>query len=1800
MERAPAAQDIARENQELRDALKKSAAELALTMRELEIEAALDRVRNRTLVMKESAELNEAVAVLFQQFQALYLFPTEARTYFCHINADTAVAEVWMTRTNGTVMDSSHQTPLSSSPAMLQYFEAWKRKDPFIVRNYSGEALTEYLKFISSLPHTKADEDYQQLFKSPPEKIVMTDANFLQGNIGIMTFEPLSRDAIDVLVRFADVLEFAYTRFLDLKKAEAQAREAKIEVALEKARSRTMGMQSSDELPEVANVLFLEVQALGIPAWSCGYNIVAEDKKSATCIMSSEGTLQTPFKLRLFGEASFAQMGDFLFSDETMLVQELGDSALEEHYAYMKSFPDLKQTFDQIDELGLSLPKYQINHLCKFAQGFLLFITYEKVPHAYDIFKRFTKVFEQSYTRFLDLKKAEAQARESQIQLALERVRARTMAMQRSEELPEVAALLFQQVKTLGVPQFHCGFNIFEIDDKECIWYPGSADGDILPPCKIPLTEHPVFMGFIESRKRGDELLVYEKGGEYQAGHYRYMLSLPVLGEILQNMLDAGISFPTFQIDHLANFSHGNLLFITSEHFPEMHDTFKRFAKVFEQTYTRFLDLQKAEAHAREIEIDLALERVRAQTMAMHNSEDVGNCILKMFGELTALGVDEGTRFGIGILNHDNENIQLWTATKESEKVKLHIGHLDMSWHPLLKSARKAWLKQVPLHQYILEGEDLVNYYQMINNAPDYRLRVALEKLPQREIHYGFVFDQGFFYAFNSREFDPELIRITQRFSALFGQTYRRYLDLQKAEAQARESQIQLAMERVRARTMAMQHSSELSETSSLLFQQIQSLGVPPWSCGFNIWEQGDTVFTSYMGRPEGVVLDGIKIPLTEEATFIHFQESRDRGDKLFVDVLEGETLEAHYRYFLTIPGIKEAFEKRAQAGERIPTFQINHLANFSHGNLMFITYEHCPEAHDIFTRFAKVFEQTYTRFLDLQKAEAQVRESQIQSALERVRSRTMAMHQSHELSETSSLLFQQIKNLGLNMWSCGFCIWTEDNVVEAWMNADAGGLLPPLQIPFQAEPTHYDIYTAYNQGKSEHQAIWEGEPLERHYAFLETIPSAKTAIEILKASGLSLPEKQCYYVGFFKKGYLLVITKEPDTAALDLTRQFASVFDLTFTRFLDLKNAEAQARDAQIEAALERVRSRSMAMQSSSELAEVIQVVFSQFINLNIAVEHAGFIIDYKEHDDMHIWLADKHVFPSKAVIPYFDAPHWNSFIDAKQKRINFFVNQHGFEEKNSFYQKLFSFFPDVPQDIKDHYLSCPGLSISTVLLHNVGLYIENFDGIPFTDEENATLMRFGKVFQQAYTRFEDLQKAEAQAREAAKQAALDRIRADIASMRTTADLDRITPLIWNELTILGIPLSRCGVFIMDDAKHTVHSFLSSPNGKAIAAFHVPYQNEALSPVIAYWQNNKAYITHWDKTAFTAFADSLVKQGALDSSVQYLSTLPDEGFHLHFLPFLQGMFYVGSTDQLEDGKLTLIQLVADAFSTAYARYEDFNKLESAKQQVDQTLIELKQTQLQLIQAEKMASLGELTAGIAHEIQNPLNFVNNFSDVNKELITEMKEEIDKGNIDEAKAIANDIEENEKKINHHGKRADSIVKGMLQHSRQSTGQKEPTDINALVEEYLKLSYQALRSKDKSFNSIVNTSLDKTIGKIQVVSQDLGRVLLNLYNNAFYAVNEKKKKTDKAYEPKVEVTAKKLENAIEIAVMDNGIGIPQDIVDRIYNPFFTTKPTGEGTGLGLSLSYDIIKAHGGEILVETKDGEGTRFKLILPAK
>jgi signal transduction histidine kinase len=640
------------------------------------------------------------------------------------------------------------------------------------------------------------------------------------------------------------------------------------------------------------------------------------------------------------------------------------------------------------------------------------------------------------------------------------------------------------------------------------------------------------------------------------------------------------------------------------------------------------------------------------------------------------------------------------------------------------------------------------------------------------------------------------------------------------------------------------------------------------------------------------------------------------------------------------------------------------------------------------------------------------------------------------------------------------------------------------------------------------------------------------------------------------------------------------------------------------IEMALGKVSARTIAMRNSAELSETSAVLFHEIKELEINAIRTGVGIFDDANDAMEIWLTT--VSDSQEVINILDYvnlhihPVFENIIPARKEGKPYVLTVlSGVEVRQ--YNNTMSTYLSIAQHQalheKEFFYSFffPQGALNVIAIQ------------PLTEEECNIMIQFAQVFGLIYMRFLDLQKAEAQTREALRQTSLDRVRAEIASMRTTDDLQRIIPLIWRELGTLGVPFFRCGVFIISEMEQLVRCYMSTPEGESFAVLNLSFEGtETARNVVENWRQQKVYTDHWNREQFQDWVKSMLEQGQIENVQQYqVDESPPESLSLQYIPFSQGMLYVGSHDALEDSQIDLVKSIADSFSVAYARYEDFKQLEDAKNRVEATLSELKAAQSQLIQSEKMASLGVLTAGIAHEIQNPLNFVNNFSEVNKELLTEMSEEIDKGNFDEVKVIANDVIDNEGKINHHGKRAEAIVKGMLLHSRSTTATKEPTDINALADEYLRLSYHGLRAKDKSFNATLKMDFDETIGKIKIVPQDIGRVLMNLYNNAFYAINPLTPEEGIAdpstkKEPTIWVDIKKMSDKVIISVRDNGPGISQKVVDKIFQPFFTTKPTGQGTGLGLSLSYDIVKAHGGELKVETNEGEGAVFIIHLPVE
>jgi signal transduction histidine kinase/DNA-directed RNA polymerase subunit N (RpoN/RPB10) len=1971
--------------------------------REAEIELALERVRARTMAMQKSDELKEVVKVIFDQMAHL------------KINADHAGILVdykpkkdfhfWVA--DNQDIPARITVPYLDSVWDRQFTEAKKKGKDFFTTQLDFEQKNSFYKKL--LPHI--DDLPKQAWDFYLKCPGLSGSTVVQKEIGlyIENFSgiPFSDEENSILMRFGKVFQQTYTRFLDLQKAEVQAREAEIELALERVRARTMAMQYSDDLAETAALLFKQIADLGIETWTSGFNIWEKNDTSFIGYNPTpSGGITAPYRIPSTEDPFFKKIHKAKKNSEDFLVFEAVGKSLAETYRYMQKLPIVKDVLQGIKDSGTALPKSQINHCALFSHGFLLFITMEPVPDAHDIFKRFAKVFDQTYTRFLDLQKAEAQAREAQIETALERVRSRSMAMQKSDELFDVGAVLYRELSQLGIENLTTGYVLF--DETARIGYShgvNPSDGSIRHiAIGMPHDETPVMKSIVKSWKKREPLLIIELNEEETIKHQTFIAERSTNFPLTAQKLIA-ISPKRLKI-HTLNFKQGYLLIVGGTLLTKEQQAMAvRFAKVFEQVYTRFQDLQKAEAQTREAQINLAVERVRAKALAMHRSEEIMEVVAKLKDEVMDLNIPDVVATTI-FLQEGKDQVRMWDLSTIEKLDEGYQVPLDITF-TLKENDPHLYVKRVweNTENFFVEIQDEKGFSRIIAWLREYGKNQVADEVEaylessqiKRLYHAAKKLNNGKLVIDLLDPPSPEIETILTKMGAAFDLAYKRFEDLQNAEAQAREGQIELGLERVRARTMAMQHSDELGETSKLLDEQVRALGIKTWGCAFNIYEANES--TEWFSSEAGV-FPAYKVP--RENIFQRYYEAGKKGESLYIATYEGAACVAHYDYLCTIPVAGDALKKIKESGGKFPSRQIDHVAYFKYGYLLFITLEPVPEAHTIFKRFATVFEQTYTRFLDLKKAEAQTREAQIETALERVRSRTMAMHKSAELAEVAGLLFKQVNEMGINIWTAGFNVWSEDNnQYTDYITSPQGGFIEPYLIDTKQNAVLKEISDARKSGVEFFEQFVEGEELKKMYLALTKFGDEEQ-LKIMLKDGLQLSHQYNHFV-YGAKVSLMFISYEAVPEAHDIFKRFGKVFEQTYTRFLDLQKAEAQAREAQIEAALERVRSRSMAMHRSEELSDVIAIVSEQLQQLKVRFDHVSFAIN-SEDEDYHFWTAlYGKPRPYELKVPYLDNPIANRAIEVRAKGLNFFQDTLTPEENREWLEHAFKYnSADYLTAEEKEYVMSRGFSRSFVIMPNIILNVGNYASKPYSDEDNEIIKRFAAVFEQSYTRFLDLQKAEAQAREALIETGLERVRAQTMAMNKSEDLQQAVAAIFKELDKLDLKTLRCGIGIIDGQNRTVNVWTTTASdegedisfsgnesmdvhpllqgafagwekqedfyyelkGEDLIAYYKTMGGENYKlPVAASGANVSAtdhhhyYCTFFPAGGLYFFSEfpftpelvriirrfanafsltykrfedlklseeqahkakievalervraralamqqpeelvevaevlryemgllgveeletcsiyindmetkktecwyalkdirskkkklvsdhfpldlkdtwvgremkkfytttkkqvSIVMKGEArkewirfceDKSVPfrgyYGDVIPDRTYHLY--KFTHGAIGAAAAGDISSESWDLLKRAASVFSLAYSRFQDLTKartdlqkLKTEKQRAEDALSVLKATQTQLIQSEKMASLGELTAGIAHEIQNPLNFVNNFSEVSNELVDEMNEELDKGDIEEAKAISVDIKQNLEKINHHGKRADAIVKGMLQHSRRSSGQKEPTDINALADEYLRLAYHGLRAKDKSFNATMNTDFDPLIGNVNVVPQDIGRVILNLITNAFYAVNERSsfaKASADGYEPTVWVSTKKDKNQIMISVRDNGNGIPEKVKDKIFQPFFTTKPTGQGTGLGLSLSYDIVKAHGGELRVETKEGEGCTFNLVL---
>ena len=660
--------------------------------------------------------------------------------------------------------------------------------------------------------------------------------------------------------------------------------------------------------------------------------------------------------------------------------------------------------------------------------------------------KRTTAILLEETIKELEQKRkaVEAQNRELEIESSLQRVRTVAMGMKKPADMLDVCRIISVQLPMLNVSNIrniqtaifyeskgiYLNYEFFSLHDKTVIT---EVEYNLQPDVKAFVNQMQQDKeAFFTTSFEGHNL---KEWVEYQKKTNQFVD--PMLKETKSlHYYFYSIGPGALGISTYAPLSEENIA------------VFKRFRNVFYLAYRRFTDIETAEAQAKEAQIELGLERVRARAMAMQKSDDLASAVAIIFDELEKLNMGM-LRCGIGILNKETRSVNVWAATTSDKNRPLQLsGDESMDTHPLLQGAFNAWLKQQD-YSYELKGEDLTAYYKAQVSAnfhlPDSQSLITGKK-GLCQYYFLATFQAGGLFAFRETSFPPDAKKVMKRFAGVLNLTYKRFTDIQNAEKQAREAEIELALERVRARTMAMQKSEELPQAAILLFQQIQALGMPAWSAGYCIWDYDKQGITLWMSS-EGVMQPSFHAPLTEDLSFINMKEAFERGDTFHVEEVCAEALVTHYRYMRTLPVVGEVLDSIIAAGHPLPTRQIFHCVYFSQGFLLFITYEPVPEAHEIFKRFGKVFDQTFTRYLDLQKAEAQAREAQIEAALERVRSRTSAMQRSENLFDVIREVNVQLLQLGFRFDSADFVTDYSENGYKIWLASAQETFSTPMYI---------------------------------------------------------------------------------------------------------------------------------------------------------------------------------------------------------------------------------------------------------------------------------------------------------------------------------------------------------------------------------------------------------------------------------------------------------------------------------------------------------------------------------------------------------------------------------------------------------------------------------------------------------------------------------------------------------------------------------------------------------------------------------
>jgi signal transduction histidine kinase/ketosteroid isomerase-like protein len=1785
------------ENLKLQEAVKARTIELEQKNRELGIETALEKVRAIAMGMKEPADMLEVCETISLQLQSLGVKDIR--------NVQTAI----FYEGRGTYMNYEYYAKHKKTFITETTFTNNKIHKAFAMKMLKGEG-----EFFTTHIKGKKVKDwiaYQKTTNVFIDRYLNTASSlnyywYSLGPVamGISSYSPLTDDGLNLFKRFRNVFELAYRRYLDIEKAQAQAKEAQIEASLEKVRAMAMGMSKPEDLLNVCETLFKEFTTLGFESLRNAMINIHNDAAKSFINYDYSDEIGRSVNQLVYNIHP-------LVEKQIKKIRSANDAFSETYFTGrdLNTWRKFRRRIGEKDDPRLHKNTGLYYYFYSIGIGSIGISTFGPInEERRALLKRFRNVFALSYQRYTDIAKAEARAREARIEAALERIRAAAMSMHTSEDLKQVGVTIFSELKSLGFADIRNTEILINNDEKEAVLSHYYSDYGVRGTIGVFYNNHPVVKKWANDMKKASDAFAEVVISPKEIRTWRKYRE--EIGYQPDPKLNKAKSVWYY------SYSTGLGALSVSSFRPmteEQRGILERFRNVFGLAYRRYADVAQAEAHARESRIELALERVRARSMAMHKGDELQEVITLVFKQLHELGLDI-TSAHININDKAGKQLNLWIANEQNAYVQLmRVPRFD---NPIMNLYMNAVKNRDPLFTGVFDGKVVQDFFRKVLSLPDF-LGISKERKKYLMSVKGYAISGAVnthtslaINNYGSKPFSDEENDIVTRFGKVFEQTYIRFLDLRQAEAQAREAQIEAALEKVRSRSMAMHSSDELVEASDVVFQQLKTLGIESIRTGvatFNAEKETVEVW-SRAGNQSGRKILGV-VPKNVHAFFAGCFDAWKRKDEFYSQEFVGEEVEQYYRDMSSILSYPSYAPYNAR--------EVFYTFFFPEGSVNVVRQSPLnDEETRVMLRFARVFGLMYRRFLDLQKAEAQAREAQIEAALERVRSRTMGMQHSSELKDTALLLFEQVKVLGIPAWGCGFNIWDDDKKSVTSWNSSEGQIEPPVKFPSDQD-VFLRFYEAAERGETLYVEEMGGEALEAHYKFLTTLPGAKDILEQFSTAGIAVPKFQIFHTAFFAHGYLLFITYGAVPEAHDIFKRYAKVFEQTYIRFNDLKQAEAQAREARVELSLERIRAKVTAMKESSDLLDIVVVMRSEFVALGHEAHyfwHMRWLPDTYEKamtsgDGTRIGMVmtlPRHIHGDIKLVADWEKSDEPTVVLAMDVE-----TAVDYVEKMITLGDFVQVDPNAPTLDDIRHIGGLTFVMARTTHGEIGFSLPGTVYAP-PKEAVETLARFAGVFDLAYRRFEDLKSAEYRNREAQAELALERVRARALAMQEPEELTDVARVLRQEMGALGVEeLETSTIFIHDDGADTAGCWFAikdtKQTEKRLVADHITLDLNATwvgREMLAFFDSDQSQVSipmqGANRREWIEYCYKL--SSILDGF--YGGQIPDRTYHLY--KFNNGAIGAAAPGAISDTSWGLLSRAASVFSLAYSRFRDLSqarsdlqRLKEEKKRAEEALTELRATQEQLLQQEKLASLGQLTAGIAHEIKNPLNFVNNFSSVSVELVDEAMEEIKKlsGNGGDAQQLLDDVKKNLNKIIEHGTRADGIVKSMLQHSRGGSGKKEPTDLNALVKEYVNLAFHGMRAGKNPINVDITLDLDPSVGTVPLIAEDFSRVVLNLCQNAFDAMREKLNSADRSYLPNLSARTRRDSNRIVMEIEDNGPGIPDAIKDKILQPFFTTKKGTQGTGLGLSITHDIVKAHGGTMTIESSEPTGTIFRIAI---